>query len=194
MNLHAHPELDLMPPAFVDGLDDWACGDGTPDSPTWEEAANARLTRGDVDFGTCLEIRLAEPVERLRYMGELPLRAGCFIEIAARVKALRGPLPGVRAAAWPGGAMGRVVPGLAGEGPRTSLTGHDAVSAVSAVIGPAALPGVDLVWDRRVLYAHVGIDLVGPPGGVVRVEAVAVRDVTARFAPLGRRLPGFEAE
>ena len=47
MNLHADAELDLMPPAFAEGLDDWSCGDGTPDSPTWEEAENARLARGD---------------------------------------------------------------------------------------------------------------------------------------------------
>src|SRR4051812_22955677 len=107
MNLHAHPELDLMPPAFAEGLDDWSCGDGTPDSQTWEGAENARLARGDEDFGTCLEIRLSAAVEQLRYMGELPVRAGSFIEVSARLKALRGPIPAARAAAWPGGAMGR---------------------------------------------------------------------------------------
>jgi hypothetical protein len=192
MNLNAYPELDLMPPAFVEGLDDWSCGDGTPDSPTWEGADNARLARGDADFGTCLEIRLAAQVERLRYMGELPVRAGSFIEIAARVKAVRGPLSVARAAAWPGGAMGRAVPGLGQHGPRVSLARHGAILEVRAVVGPEARPGVDLVWDRRVLYAHVGVDLEGPAGGVARVEAVAVRDVTPRFAPRGRTLPGFE--
>ena len=48
--------------------------------------------------------RVAAEVESIRYMGELPVRAGNFIEVAARVKAVRGPLPRVRAAAWPGGA------------------------------------------------------------------------------------------
>jgi hypothetical protein len=192
MNLHAHPELDLMPPAFVEGLDDWSCGDGTPDSPTWEGAENARLARGDADFGTCLEIRLSAGIEQLRYMGELPVRAGRFIEIAARVKAVRGPLPAARAAAWPGGAMGRAVAGLAQQGPRVPLAGHGEVCEVTAVVGPEARPGVDLVWDRRVLYAHVGVDLEGPAGGVARVEAVAVRDVSHRFAPSVRPLPGFE--
>ena len=43
------------------------------------------------------------------------------------------------------------------------------------------------------LYAHVGLDLVGAAGAVVRVESVAVRDVTRRFTPPGRVLPGFEA-
>ena len=192
MNLHAHPEPDLMPPAFVEGLDDWSCADGTPESPTWDGADNARLARGDKDFGTCLEIRVAAEVESIRYMGELPVRAGNFIEVAARVKAVRGPLPRVRAAAWPGGAMGRAVPGLAQLGAAIDLPGHDIVRQVSLVIGPEARPGVDLVWDRRVLYAHVGVDLAGPVGGVVRIEAVGVRDVTRRFAPLARPLPGFE--
>ena len=94
MNLHATSELDLMPPPFAEGLDDWSCGDGTPESATWEAAENARLARGDADFGTCLELRKIAAVERLRYMGEVPLRAGRYIEIGARVKALRGPLPG----------------------------------------------------------------------------------------------------
>jgi hypothetical protein len=192
MNLQTLPELDLMPPAFIEGLDDWSCGDGTPDSPTWEGAENARLARGDAHFGTCLEIRLAAGVERLRYMGELPVRAGSFIEIAARVKAVRGPALIARAAAWPGGAMGRAVPGLGHHGPRVALAPHGAVFELRAVVGPESRPGVDLVWDRRALYAHVGVDLEGEAGAVARIEAVAVRDVTRRYAPRGRALPGFE--
>ena len=62
MNFHAAPEPDLMPPAFAEGLDDWSRGDGTPDSPTWEAAENARLTRDDADFGTCLESASSAPV------------------------------------------------------------------------------------------------------------------------------------
>jgi hypothetical protein len=42
-----------------------------------------------------------------------------------------------------------------------------------------------------VLYAHVGVDLVGPAGAVVRIESVAVRDATRRITPAGRLLPGF---
>ena len=60
-----------------------------------------------------------------------------------------------------------------------------------AVIGPEPLAGVDLVWDSRAMYAHVGIDLVGLNGGVVRVEDIAVRDVTRSFSPSGPILPGF---
>jgi len=43
MNHPAHPELDLMPPPFAEGLDDWSCGDGTPDGSTWDAATDARL-------------------------------------------------------------------------------------------------------------------------------------------------------
>jgi hypothetical protein len=191
MNFHAQPEPDLMPPPFADGLDDWSCGDGTPDSATYETAENARLARNDPDFGTCLELRKVEPVARLRYMGELPFRPGAYIEVTARLKALRGPLPLALIAAWPGGARGRGVD-LPGAGPVTELTGHGPVFELAAVIGCQARPGVHLVWDARALYAHVGLDLVGPVGGVVRIEGVAVRDVTRRFTPLGRTLPGFE--
>lgn len=192
MNLHAAGEADLMPPAFAEGLDDWSSGDGTPDGPTWAAAQNAWLAPSDADFGVCLEIRKVAPVERLRYMGELPVRAGGYLEIAARLKATRGALPRARVAAWPGGAQGRAVADLPQHGPGVPIAGHDRVMALAAVIGPEARPGVDLVWDKRALYAHVGLDLLGPSGGVVRIEAILVRDVTRRFVPLARPLPGFE--
>ena len=66
-----------------------------------------------------------------------------------------------------------------------------ASARIRAVIGRDAYPGVDLVWDARVLYAHVGLDVEGPAGAVVRIEGVEVRDVTRRFTPMGRVLPGF---
>ena len=190
----ATAELDLMPPPFEEGLDDWSSGDGTPESPSYEDAANARIVANDPDFGACLELRKLERVQRLRYMGEVPVRRGGFVEIAVRVKALRGPLPQARVAAFAGGARGREVADLTGCGPLVALAAHGAVRALAAVIGPEARPGVDLVWDARALYAHVGLDLVGPDGGVVRIDRVAVHDVTPRFAPGGRLLPGFTAE
>lgn len=193
MNRHAQPELDLMPPPFAEGLDDWSRGDGTPDGPTYDMAENARLARDDADFGACLELRTAAAVERLRYMGEVPLLTGGFIEVAARIKAVRGPLPDARIAAWPGGVQGRGVDGLPVHGPLLSVPAHGGVCELRAVIGRDGFPGVDLVWDARVLYAHVGLDLVGPAGALVRIESVEVRDVTRRFTPQGRVLPGFEA-
>ena len=66
------------------------------------------------------------------------------------------------------------------------------VAIVGATAGAnLALLLLDIAWDHRAVYAHVGIDLLGPAGGVVRVESVAVREVTRRFTPLGRVLPGF---
>ena len=135
MNHHAQPEPDLMPPPFAEGLDDWSRGDGTPDGPTWETAGNARLAREDGDFGTCLELRTVEAVERVRYMGEVPLLPGAFIEVAARVKAVRGPLPALCVAAWPGGALGQGVDGLPAAGPRVDMPAHGGVCEIRAVIG-----------------------------------------------------------
>jgi len=187
----ARPALDLMPPPFADGLADWSWGDGTPETPSYDEAPFARLATGDPDFGTCLEMRKIAPVQRLRYMGELPLPRGGFVEVTARLKALRGPFASVRIAGWAGGAQGRAVPGLALAGPVVAFPAHCVVVTVSAVIGREALPGVDLVWDARALYAHLGLDLIGPDKGVVRIADIAVRDVTARFAPEGVAVPGF---
>ncbi len=184
-------EFDLMPPAFAEGLDDWSRGHGTPESPTYDCAPNVRVARNDADFGVCLELRKIDEVQRLRYMGEVPVLRGAFLEISARVKALRGPVPSVRIAAWPGGAFGLGVDGLHCEGPQVDLEAHEAVHEVRAVVGPEALDGVDLVWDARVLYAHVGLDIVGPDNGVVRIESVRVRDLTGGFGRRVPDLPGF---
>lgn len=191
MNHHTRPELDLMPPPFAEGLDDWSRGDGTPDGPTWDAAANARLARDDAEFGPCLELRTIAEVERIRYMGEVPLLAGGFVEVAVRLRAVRGPLPGARIAAWPGGAGGERVEGLVEAAPLMAIPAHGGVCELRAVIGREAWTGVDLVWDERVLYGHLGLDIVGPAGAVVRVESLAIRDVTRRFTPAGRVLPGF---
>jgi hypothetical protein len=173
--------IDLTPPDFAEGLDDWSSGDGTPDSPTYEDAAHVRLAVGDTSFGTCLEIRKIEPVQRLRYMAELPIRHGSYVEIRTRLKLLRGALPGVRVAAWPGGLHGRRVEDVADTAPVMLIRAHETVVTVKAVIGPRPEAGVDRVWDGRVLYAHVGLDLVGPVGGVVRIERFHVGDVSASF-------------
>lgn len=191
MNDPLPPALDLTPPPFAEGLYDWSRGDGTPTSPSYEDGEAGRIARNDADFGVCLELRKVETVQRLRYMGEVPLRPGACVEIVARIKALRGPAPSVRIAAWPGGAGGAALPDLPAAGPVTALAPHGAVTEVRAVIGRTVAPGVDLAWDARALYGHVGIDLVGPSGGVVRIADLAVRELLGD-ARGGRALPGFE--
>lgn len=171
---------DLMPPPFAEGFDDWSSGDGTPESPTYASAERAHLIR-DRDFGCCLELRLTTPVQRLRYMGEVPILPGRFVEVSARVKVMRGPLPELRIAARPGGVGGQAIGGLPGTATPRTMFAQEAVHSLAAVIGLEARPGVDLLWDERVLYAHVGLDLLGAVGSVVRLENLAVHDVTPRF-------------
>lgn len=185
------PDLDLNPPPFSEGLDDWSRSDGTPDSPTYEGMAGARIIGSDPDFGTCLELRQLLPMQRLRYMGEVPIRQGSCVEIIVRLKVLRPPLVRARIATWPGTAHGRGVSDLPTAGPSAEVPALDEVLTLSTVIGPAAAEGVDLVWDSRAAYAHVGIDLQGEVGGAVRIADLRLRDVTRRIFGRDRLLPGF---
>lgn len=187
----ARDVLDLMPPPFAEGLCDWSRGDGTPASPSYEDGEIARIVHDDPDFGVCLEIRKVEPVQRLRYRGEAPLRHGALIEVRARLKALRGPLPAARIAAWPGGLGGRGVADLPRTGSLDAPAAHGAILDLRALIGRGGVAdGADLVWDVRALYGHVGLDLVGPCGGVVRVENLSVREIACGGGAV-RDLPGF---
>lgn len=188
--------VDLMPPAFHEGLDDWSRGDGTPETPTYEAAPDAFLVEGDPDFGACLELHKIEATQRLRYMGEVPRWRGGYLEIRARVKLMAGPAPLARVAAWPGGAGGHRVEAMAEAGPLSRLRVRGMVSELRLVIGPEEARGVDLRWDARVLYAHVGLDLLGPRGAVLRIDRIMLRDVTGDFARRGavHPLPGFAEE
>jgi len=171
----------FMPPAFEAGLDMWSSGDGTPGADSYADSVLAAFVPADQDFGGALELVKAENVQKLRHMGETPLLPGCYLQVRARVKAMGGPLPGVRIAAWPGGAGGAPVPGLPQTGPQVSLTAYGEVVEISAIIGPGTRNGVTLAWGRSALYAHIGLDLTGPNGGIVRIDDIEVEDVTRFF-------------
>lgn len=183
--------LDLMPPLFSEGLDDWSRGHGTPETPTYANSRDARLVTDDADFGDCLELRKIEPVQRLRYMGEVPMLRGACLEISARLKVVSAPSPRVRISAWPGGAFGLGIDGLATTGQDIAMPVEGLTYEARAVIARAPLPGVDLVWDDRVAYAHVGLDLIGADRGVVRIESVRVRDIAHTFEASVIPMRGF---
>jgi len=171
----------LQPPAFAAGLDVYSSGNGTPGSDTYANAANAVFVPADQDFGGCLEILKTSGTQTLRYMGETPLLAGCYLRVKARVKAISGNFPSVRIAAFAGGAGGIAVPDVITSGPAVTLQSYGEVVEVSAIIGAGARGGVDLVWGGAALYGHFGLDLTGPTGGIVRVDDLVIEDVTSVF-------------
>lgn len=181
MNMAITDGLDLMPPSFGDGLDQWSSGDGTPGSDTYDGAANAAIVPSDADFGTCVELQKTTSVQKLRYMGETPVLPGMYLKVSARIKALSGNLPGVRIAAWAGASGGAHVTGIAETAPEVSLTAYGEVVEVSAIIGVGNRTGVDLVWGPEPIYGHFGLDLTGANGGVVRVESIRIEDATGVF-------------
>lgn len=180
---------DLTPPPFVEGLCDWSRGDGTPTSPTYEDCAGARLVPDDPDFGDCLELERLEPLQRLRYMGELPFHPGMRVEVRLRLKSVSSAPGSARAAAWPGGAGGIGVPDLPLAGRLMTLPPPGGILDLRLVIARQPALGVDLTWDARALYAHVGVDLLGPVGGRVRIANLTAREIATPLP--ARDLPGF---
>ncbi len=181
MNKAITDGLVLNPPEFTAGLSVWSSQDGTPGSDTYETATNASLVSADQDFSGCLELQKVSTTTKIRYMGQTPILPGCYLRVTARVKAMSGNFPSVRIAAWPGGAGDQKVSGLTETGPETLLTSYGEVVTVSAIIGTGARNGVDMVWSRDVIYGHIGLDLTGANGGVVRVDDIEVEDITSAF-------------
>lgn len=171
----------FMPPAFADGLSVWSSGDGTPGSDTYAGAPNAAIVTADPDFGSCLELQKTQSVQKLRFMGETPLLPGCYLQIRARVKAMSGALPSVRIAGWAGAGGGAHVGGVVEVGPTVVLASYGEVVEIAAIVGPGARGGVDMAWGTRAIYGHFGLDLTGQNGGAVRIDAIAIEDVTGIF-------------
>ncbi len=181
MNKAITDGIVFMPPQFADGLGVWSAGDGTPGSPTYAGSGTGAFVPADADFGGCLEILKVNPTQQLRYMGQTPLLPGCYLQIKARVKAVSGPLPEVRIAAWAGGAGDTNLTGVIEEGPATQLSGYGAVHEITAIVGTGRRPGVDMPWGVDALYGHFGLDILGANGALVRVDDIEITDVTGVF-------------
>ena len=181
MNKAITEGLALMPPAFSQGLANWSRGDGRPGAPSHDGQPGVALVTADADFGGALELQKSEGTQLLRAYAVTPMIPGCYLRVTARIKAVSGNLPNVRIAATPVGPGGDVVAGLTATGPQVTLTSYGAVITVSAIIGSGARGGVDMAWGMGVAHAHVGLDLTGPNGGVVRIDDLVVEDITGAF-------------
>lgn len=181
MNKAITDGLVLMPPAFAAGLNLWSSANGVPGDPSYQGAANAALVTNDQDFAGCLELQKTTATVRLRSFAQTPLHPDMYLRITARVKAVSGNLPSVRIAAWVGNASGQNVSGVVQAGPAVALTQYGDVVTVTAIVGAGNRTGVTMAWGNSAVYAHVGLDLTGATGGVVRVDDLVVEDVTDVF-------------
>jgi hypothetical protein len=76
--------IDLTPPDFAEGPRRLVVGQRHARLADLRTGAqHVRIAVGDPDFGTCLEMRKIEPVQRLRYMAELPVRHAASSRSAA---------------------------------------------------------------------------------------------------------------
>lgn len=181
MNKTITDGLVLTPTPFSAGLDVYSSGDGTAGSPTYENANNAAFVPADQDFGGALELIKTQPTQKLRYMMRTPFEPGCYLRITARVKVLAGNLPSVRIAGWAGRNNDQGVGGVTQVGPSTPLTSYGEVVTVSAIVGPGARGGVDMVWGATPTYGYFGLDLIGASGGTVRIDDLEIEDITGAY-------------
>ncbi|WP_371156385.1 glycosyl hydrolase family 28-related protein [Jannaschia sp. 2305UL9-9] len=181
MNKAITEGLEFNPPMFEDGLTQWSRQDGLPGSDTYAASGNATLVAADADFASCLEMLKTESTQKLRSMQRTEILAGCYLRVTARVKAISGNLPSVRIGAFPIASNGNGIGGLTQAGPATQLAAYGRVETITAIIGTGSRGGVDLAWDNQVANAHVGLDLTGPNGGVVRIDDITIEDVTGAY-------------
>lgn len=181
MNKAITDGLVLMPPPFSAGLNLWSREDGTVGSASYDGQPNAALVSNDQDFAGCLELQKTEATQKLRSYAQTPIQPGLYLQVTARVKAVSGNLPSVRIAAWAGDVADVNVAGVTQVGPTVALTTYGEVVTVQAIISPATRTGVDMAWGTAAVYGHIGLDLTGANGGVVRIDDIVVEDVTNVF-------------
>ncbi|MGL5011019.1 MAG: glycosyl hydrolase family 28-related protein [Paracoccaceae bacterium] len=181
MNKAITEGLVLMPPPFSAGLSLWSRGDGVAGSGSYAAQPNAAFVPNDADFTGCLELQKVDATQKVRCFQQIPFQPGMFLRVTTRVKAVAGPLPGVRIAGFAARANGTAVPGITTTAGTTQLTTYGAVVEVSAIIASGARTGVNLNWGRDPVYCHLGLDLTGTSGGIVRIDDITVEDVTSVF-------------
>lgn len=181
MNKAITDGLVLMPPPFSAGLNLWSRGDGTPGSGTYLGQPNAAFVPADQDFGGCMELQKNDTVQKVRSFAQTPVQPGLYLRVTVKIKAVSGNLPSVRIAAWAGNIGETNVVSAPQTGASVALTSYGEVVTITAIIGAGNRTGVDLVWGTVPVYAHIGLDLTGSNGGVVRIDDIVVEDATDVF-------------
>jgi hypothetical protein len=181
MNKAITDGLVLMPPPFSAGLNLWSREDGVAGSGSYQGQANAAFVPADQDFGGCLELQKTQSLQKLRCFQQIPFQPGLYLRVTARVKAIAGNLPSVRIAGFAATANGTNVASAVQAGAAVTLTAYGQVVTVSAILGSGNRQGCDMVWGTAPAYGHLGLDLTGPTGGVVRIDDIVIEDVTEVF-------------
>jgi hypothetical protein len=181
MNKAISEGLVLMPPPFSAGLNLWSREDGLTGQGSYLAQGNAAFVPADQDFGGCLELTKTLGTMKLRCFQAIPFQPGLYLRVTAKVKAVSGPFPSVRIGAWAENVSGSNVVAAQQTGPSTLLTTYGEVVTVSAIIGSGNRQGVDMVWGLAPVLGHLGLDLTGATGGVIRIEDIVVEDATDVF-------------
>ncbi|MFN3721600.1 MAG: glycosyl hydrolase family 28-related protein [Paracoccaceae bacterium] len=181
MNKAITDGLVLMPPPFAAGLALWSREDGLPGQGSYAGQANAAFVPADQDFGGALELQKTQATQKLRCFQQIPMQPGLYLQVTVRVKCLSGAFPAVRIAGWAGRANGTNVPGVVQAGPSVALTQYGQVVEVRAIIGAGTRGGVAMAWGATAVYGHIGLDLTGANGGVVRIDDIEIEDVTGIY-------------
>ncbi|MFN3846058.1 MAG: glycosyl hydrolase family 28-related protein [Paracoccaceae bacterium] len=181
MNKAITDGLVLMPPPFAAGLNLWSREDGLPGQGSYAAQANAAFVPADQDFGGALELQKTSTTQKLRCFQQIPIQPGLYLQVKVRVKCISGAFPSVRIAGWAGRSNGTNVPGVVQTGPSVALTQYGQVAEVTAIIGAGSRGGVAMAWGASATYGHIGLDLIGPNGGVVRIDDIEIEDVTGIY-------------
>ncbi|MDR7126028.1 glycosyl hydrolase family 28-related protein [Pseudotabrizicola sp. 4114] len=181
MNKAITDGLVLMPPPFAAGLHLWSREDGRPGQGSYAGQPNAAFVPADQDFGGAMELQKTEATQRLRCFQQIPMQPGLYLLVRFRVKCISGAFPSVRIAGWAGRSDGSNVPGVVQSAPSQTLTQYGQVVEFATIIGTGWRGGVAMAWGPNAVYGHIGLDLTGPNGGVVRISNIEISDVTGIY-------------
>lgn len=101
--------------------------------------------------------------------------------MSARIKAVSGSRPSVQIAGSVFDASDDALTGVQLAGAAVTLQTYGNVIEVSAIVGQGSRPGVDMAWGMDAAYAHIGLDLTGPVGGVIRIDDLRIEHMTPLF-------------
>ena len=167
----------IMPLPFSEGLDNWSSGNGTANTPDYTAQTYSGYVPADQDFGGCLEIYTESRSQQLRYMTQTAFGPETYLKVVTRVKLISGPKPSVRIAGFPRNRFGSQAVGEPQSAPQVFIPEYGTVYEISTIIGPSARADVGIVWSTAVETAHIGLDIIGATGTVLRVDDIEITNV-----------------
>ena len=170
----------IIPHKFIEGLEKWRSDLRNKNAPKLDTFENISINLGGNDDYAKLSLAKNQDSIQLVHDEPIPISDTQYLEVKFSVTLLTGVSPSLRVIATPSTQTKSAISGFAQNGPSQELL-SGVTTEISAIIGPGARPGVDLVWTNNSKFLMFGIEIFGANGANLLIDNISITDVSGAF-------------